>query len=72
MLLECEDVDADHMNEDGQTPLFKAVGKGYEGIVKMLLERVGVDPNTGDNCGETALANSKMRISCHCKITIRA
>jgi len=38
ILLELNDINADPADAHGQTPLFKAAGKGYEGIMNMLLE----------------------------------
>ena len=41
------------MNKDGLTPLLIASWKGHERVVKMLLEREDVSPNTADNIGGT-------------------
>jgi len=39
---------------DGRTPLSSAIQGGYKGLVKLLLERGDVDPNSPDDCGRTA------------------
>lgn len=46
--------DVDLKDEDGQTPLFRAVRRGREAIVKELLER-GANPNAIDGSGDTPL-----------------
>ena len=38
-------------SEYGRTPLFRAVENGHEGIVKLLLERKNVNPNTPEMIG---------------------
>ena len=42
-------------HESGQTPFSCAAGNGCDGIVKMFLDRDGVDPNVKDNDGQTPI-----------------
>jgi len=39
-------MDLNIVTESGDTPLFLATHKGYEGEVRILLERLNVDPNS--------------------------
>ena len=43
-------------NECGQTPLFVAVVNGHDAVVRLLVERDGVDINVKDNVGRTPLS----------------
>ena len=49
MLLERNDVDPNIADKYGRTPLWQAVKKGRDGVVRILLERSDVDPNTADD-----------------------
>ena len=52
LLLE-QDVNLDWPNKYGQTPLWSAVYRGHEGVVKLLLERDDVNPDMPDDDGQT-------------------
>ena len=45
----------DVKDKDGRTPLFWAVIRGHEDVVKLLMRRDNVDPNVRDQKGETPL-----------------
>jgi len=49
MLLERNDVDPNIADKYGRTPLWQAVKKGRDGVVRIPLERSDVDPNTADD-----------------------
>ena len=55
LLLAKDDIEADHKDSGGLTPLSIASSRGYEGIVKLLLARPDVDINSKDVDGETPL-----------------
>jgi ankyrin repeat protein len=46
LLLATGEVDADSKSNDGRTPLSLAADKGHEAVVKLLLARDGVDPDS--------------------------
>ena len=46
--------DVNARDKDGNTPLHKAVDRGFADVVKLLLER-GADPNIRDRDGRTPL-----------------
>ena len=55
LLLDRDDVDADHKDDDGTTPLAIAVSEGQSEVVGLLLEREDVDVKSKDNYGRTVL-----------------
>ena len=56
LLLGLEDVNPDTPDtEHGRTPLSWAAENGYKGIVRLLLEREDVDPNSSSKSGQTPL-----------------
>ena len=62
MLLEREGVNPNTADgEYGQTPLLWAAQRGYEGIVKLLLERADLNPDIPGPSGETALDSAVSR-----------
>jgi len=46
---------ADMVDDRGRTPLLWAAERGHEGIVKLLLNREEVNPDSKDNDGRTPL-----------------
>jgi len=54
-LVEMESCDINQMDCGGNTPLVWAARNGHDGVVKMLLGRDGVEPDTADNEGRTPL-----------------
>ena len=48
-------VNPDKPNINGRTPLYSAAWGGYEGVVKILLERDDVSPNKPDKYGKKPL-----------------
>ena len=55
-LLEVRKWDLDATDAGGSTAFLWAVKRGHEGMVKMLLEREDVAPNTADKDGRTPLS----------------
>jgi len=48
-------VNPNQLDSSGNTPLLCAARNGYQGVVKILLERDEVNPDEPDNCGQTPL-----------------
>jgi ankyrin repeat protein len=55
LLLEREDIDINLPNNDGWTPLHRAIGRRNFSMVKLLLEREDIDINLPNNDGQTPL-----------------
>ena len=56
LLLGQKDVDPDAPHTTyGRTPLSWAAGEGHEGVVKLLLRRKDVNPNSSSQSGQTPL-----------------
>merc|ERR1712112_218352 len=54
ILLE-EGVDVNQKNEDGICPIHLAVEEGKDEVLRLLLNRIDLDPNSKDNDGHTAI-----------------
>jgi ankyrin repeat protein len=50
-LLLADSTDWDSKRNYGQTPLSRAVVEGHEAVVKLLLAKNGIDPNSKDPLG---------------------
>ena len=51
ILLGRKDINPNKPDENSQTPRFWATRSGYEGVVKMLLEREDANPDHSDDDG---------------------